>query len=199
MACAPNKSGRGSPIGTAKSTSPSLSSTYRYGITSSNAAASSGVAANTAVISSSTDKDWFKFTTTSSAPKVKVSLTNLPAVVERTVQFAHAFALARGAIDVWTGQVQDAPSPTYTLVQSYEGARGQLWHVDLYRLKRAEEAFELGLEDAFADAACLIEWPERLEGMLPRDRLDIALDTQGEGRRAMLNGRGKWGARVGSI
>jgi tRNA threonylcarbamoyladenosine biosynthesis protein TsaE len=107
--------------------------------------------------------------------------------------------LARGVIEAWTGEAQEAPSPTYTLVQTYDGARGQLWHVDLYRLKRAEEAFELGLDDAFADAACLIEWPERLDGALPRDRLDIALEPQGEGRRATLNGRGKWGARIGSI
>ena len=107
--------------------------------------------------------------------------------------------LARGAIEAWTGEAQEAPSPTYTLVQTYEGDRGQLWHVDLYRLKRAEEALELGLEDAFVDAACLIEWPERLEGMLPRDRLDIALESEGEARRATLKGRGKWGARVGSI
>ncbi|MBS0384532.1 MAG: tRNA (adenosine(37)-N6)-threonylcarbamoyltransferase complex ATPase subunit type 1 TsaE [Proteobacteria bacterium] len=107
--------------------------------------------------------------------------------------------LARGAIEAWTGETQEAPSPTYTLVQTYDGPRGQLWHVDLYRLKRAEEAFELGLEDAFVEAACLIEWPERLEGALPRDRLDIALAMQEEGRRATLSGRGKWGARVGSI
>ena len=106
---------------------------------------------------------------------------------------------ARGAIEAWTGEAEEAPSPTYTLVQTYDGPRGQLWHIDLYRLKRAQEAWELGLEDAFADAACLIEWPERLGGLLPRDRLDIALETHGEGRRAKLDGRGKWGARVGSI
>lgn len=107
--------------------------------------------------------------------------------------------LARGAIAAWTGKVQEAPSPTYVLVQTYEGPRGQLWHVDLYRLERAEEALELGLEDAFVDAACLIEWPQRLGAQLPRDRLDIALETHGQGRRAILSGRGKWGARVGSI
>ena len=54
--------------------------------------------------------------------------------------------LARGAIETWTGEAQETPSPTYTLVQMYDGPRGQLWHVDLYRLKRAEEATELGLE-----------------------------------------------------
>lgn len=107
--------------------------------------------------------------------------------------------LARGAIEAWTGQLEEAPSPTYTLVQTYDGARGQLWHVDLYRLKRPEEAWELGLEDAFFDAACLIEWPERLEGQLPRDRLDIALTQDGEGRRAMLAGAGRWSSRVDTI
>jgi tRNA threonylcarbamoyladenosine biosynthesis protein TsaE len=107
--------------------------------------------------------------------------------------------LARGAIEAWTGEPQEAPSPTYTLVQTYQGAKGELWHVDLYRLKRAEEAFELGLEDAFVQAACLVEWPDRIAGLLPRDRLDIELETCGEGRLAKLAGRGAWGARVGSI
>lgn len=107
--------------------------------------------------------------------------------------------LARGAIEAWTGQSEEAPSPTYTLVQTYEGARGQLWHVDLYRLKRPDEAWELGLEDAFFDAACLIEWPERLEGQLPRERLDIALTQDGDGRRAVLSGAGRWSSRVDTI
>jgi tRNA threonylcarbamoyladenosine biosynthesis protein TsaE len=107
--------------------------------------------------------------------------------------------LARGAIEAWTGAPEEAPSPTYTLVQTYQGANGELWHVDLYRLKREEEALELGLEDAFAQAACLIEWPERMADVLPRDRLDITLEMKGDGRVAKLAGRGAWGARVGSI
>lgn len=107
--------------------------------------------------------------------------------------------LARGAISAWTGANEDAPSPTYTLVQTYEGPRGELWHVDLYRLRRPDEAWELGLEDAFASAACLIEWPERLEGQLPRDRLDIALVPQGEGRRASLTAHGAWRERLAAI
>jgi tRNA threonylcarbamoyladenosine biosynthesis protein TsaE len=107
--------------------------------------------------------------------------------------------LARGAIEAWTGEPGEAPSPTFTLVQTYEGARGELWHVDLYRLRRPEEALELGLVDAFASAACLIEWPERLEGRMPRDRLDIALTPRGEGRSAALTGHGAWRTRLGSI
>jgi len=107
--------------------------------------------------------------------------------------------LARGAIAAWTGQNEDAPSPTYTLVQTYEGARGELWHVDLYRLKRPEDAWELGLEDAFSTAACLIEWPERLEGHLPRNRLDIELTPQGDGRTAALTAHGAWREKLGSV
>lgn len=107
--------------------------------------------------------------------------------------------LARGAIEAWTGEAEEAPSPTYTLVQTYEGERGELWHVDLYRLKQPDDAWELGLEDAFADAACLIEWPERLEGQLPRDRLDIALASAGEGRNAALTAHGAWRTRLATI
>jgi len=107
--------------------------------------------------------------------------------------------LARGAIEAWTETETETPSPTYTLVQTYEGARGELWHVDLYRLKRPDDAWELGLEDAFADAACLIEWPERLEGQLPRDRLDVELKPEGEGRSAALKAHGAWRTRLATI
>ncbi len=107
--------------------------------------------------------------------------------------------LARGAIVAWTGQLEEAPSPTYTLVQTYEGAKGELWHVDLYRLKRPDDAWELGLEDAFAEAACLIEWPERLENQLPANRLDIALSLDGEGRTAELVAHGAWRTRLATI
>jgi tRNA threonylcarbamoyladenosine biosynthesis protein TsaE len=106
---------------------------------------------------------------------------------------------ARGAIEAWTGEAQDAPSPTYTLVQTYEGPRGELWHADLYRLKRPEDAWELGLEDTFANAACLIEWPERLEGALPGDRLDIAFEAEGEGRLAILTAHGAWRQKLDAI
>lgn len=107
--------------------------------------------------------------------------------------------LARGAIEAWTGAPEDAPSPTYTLLQIYDGPKGCLWHVDLYRLKGAEEAWELGLEDAYAEAACLIEWPERLGGAAPVDRLDVDLAPEGEGRRATLTARGAWRGRLDAI
>lgn len=107
--------------------------------------------------------------------------------------------LARGAIEAWTGRTDEAPSPTYTLVQTYEGARGELWHCDLYRLQRPEDAWELGLEDAFAAAACLIEWPERLGDQMPRNRLDLALAPEGDGRRASLRAHGAWRVPLDAI
>ena len=107
--------------------------------------------------------------------------------------------LARGAIEAWSGYPEDAPSPTYTLVQIYEGAKGELWHVDLYRLKRPDEAWELGLEDAFASAACLVEWPERMGGQLPRDRLEIELAPSGDGRTAVLTAHGAWRTKLATI
>jgi len=107
--------------------------------------------------------------------------------------------LARGAISAWTGSDEEAPSPSYTLVETYSGPRGELWHVDLYRLKGPDEVVELGLDQAFAEAACLIEWPERLEGALPRDRLDIVLSQAAPGRRAALTAHGVWRQKLATI
>lgn len=99
--------------------------------------------------------------------------------------------LARGLIEGWTGAAEDAPSPTYTLVQVYEAAHGPLWHMDLYRLNDPDEAYELGLEDALVEALTVIEWPERLPGFAPRDRLEIDLAPRGGGRQAIVQGFGR--------
>lgn len=93
---------------------------------------------------------------------------------------------------------EEVPSPTFTLEQVYERAPAPVWHVDLYRLARPEDAEELGLEEAFAEAIVLIEWPERLAGRLPPDRLEIRLSygVGEDARRAALTGRGAWGPRL---
>lgn len=79
-----------------------------------------------------------------------------------------------------SGSIEEVPSPTYTLAQVYEVPGLEIWHVDLYRLAGKEEAVELGLEDAFAQAACLIEWPDRLGDLAPRDALELRIE-QGAG------------------
>ncbi len=98
--------------------------------------------------------------------------------------------LARGVVAAWTGHEQETPSPSYTLAQGYDGPRGILTHMDLYRLNRPEEALELGLEDAMQDGAVLIEWPERLGFYAPQRRLEIALSWQKAGRLARLSHKG---------
>lgn len=113
--------------------------------------------------------------------------------------------LARAAIRARLAMPDlEVPSPTFTLVQTYEAPDLEIWHVDLYRLERPGDALELGLEEAFADAAMLIEWPGRLGDALPAARLDLALtiigapDTGGDGaRRAMLaDPAGVWAGRI---
>jgi tRNA threonylcarbamoyl adenosine modification protein YjeE len=84
------------------------------------------------------------------------------------------------------------PSPTFTLVQSYDTPHLSISHYDLYRLKSARELDELGLEDALEQGAALIEWPERAEGRLPADRLTIALHADGAARHADLSGPARW-------
>ena len=83
-------------------------------------------------------------------------------------------AFARGFISACGGD-GEVPSPTFTLVQIYETPNATIYHFDLYRLDRPDDAFEIGIEDAFADGISLIEWPERLGRYLPAERLDIDL------------------------
>ena len=104
--------------------------------------------------------------------------------------------LARGLVRALTRPDEDVPSPTFTLVQFYEGRRFPLAHFDLYRLERAGEAFEVGLDEALEDGAAIIEWPERLGSDLPADRLDIDIVMQGEGRVARLAAHGAWEGRT---
>ena len=100
--------------------------------------------------------------------------------------------LARGLIRALTRPDEEAPSPTFTLVQTYDGPDFAIAHLDLYRLSGPEETRELGLDEALEDGAVVIEWPERLEGRLPPDRLDIRLCMVGEGRVAELERHGRW-------
>lgn len=104
--------------------------------------------------------------------------------------------LARALVRALTTPDEEVPSPTFTLVQFYEGPRLTVAHFDLYRLSDPDEAYEIGLDEALDAGAAVIEWPERLEGRLPLDRLDIEIAlAENGGRTARLTPHGAWEGR----
>jgi tRNA threonylcarbamoyl adenosine modification protein YjeE len=94
----------------------------------------------------------------------------------------------------------EVPSPSFTLIQTYDLPRFPVVHADLYRLSGAAELAELGFEDLPADAVTLLEWPDRAAGSLPPDRLDIAITLAPElgleHRNLVITGYGAFGPRA---
>ena len=94
--------------------------------------------------------------------------------------------LARGIVQELTGE-SEVPSPTYTLVQTYEGGTGEeVWHADLYRLEAPEDVHPLGLLEVMDEVVSLIEWPERLGAWRPAHALTVEIGFDGDGRSVVL-------------
>ncbi|MBL8637013.1 MAG: tRNA (adenosine(37)-N6)-threonylcarbamoyltransferase complex ATPase subunit type 1 TsaE [Alphaproteobacteria bacterium] len=70
------------------------------------------------------------------------------------------------------------PSPTFTLLQTYEGPKGSVFHYDLYRLKDPEEIFNLGWEESLAEGVVIVEWPDRLGPYRPHKSLALKFENQ---------------------
>jgi tRNA threonylcarbamoyladenosine biosynthesis protein TsaE len=97
-------------------------------------------------------------------------------------------AFARALINALAAAPEEVPSPTFTLVQTYDLPNISVWHFDLYRLKEEErDILELGWDEARRHGVALVEWPDRLGGLLPKDRLeiDIAFHKDSENARVV--------------
>lgn len=90
---------------------------------------------------------------------------------------------AKAVIQELTGRNEDVPSPTFTLLQSYDTPLGEVFHFDFYRLKNPEEAYEIGIEDAFESGICLIEWPEKIGALLPKRAINVCFEMTDKGRQ----------------
>ena len=103
---------------------------------------------------------------------------------------------ARALISALRGEETEVPSPTYTLVQTYDGPDFPIFHFDLYRLDDPNDVFELGWDETQIGVA-LIEWPDRAGAHLPRWRLDLSLEIIGDIRKARLEPQGEdWQTRL---
>jgi tRNA threonylcarbamoyladenosine biosynthesis protein TsaE len=108
-------------------------------------------------------------------------------------------AFSRALIRARLGRMEDVPSPTFTLVQTYDDPKGDIWHCDLYRLTHPDEIFELGLDEAFATAICLIEWPDRLGTDAPATALRMEF-TAGETTHSVkITAPPIWAARLKAV
>ena len=108
-------------------------------------------------------------------------------------------AFARALIRARLGRMEDVPSPTFTLVQTYETPDVDIWHCDLYRLTHPDEALELGLDEAFENAICLIEWPDRLGDAAPLNALRLAFSVRDDGHHVIVSGPESWATRLGGL
>ncbi|MEO0486756.1 MAG: tRNA (adenosine(37)-N6)-threonylcarbamoyltransferase complex ATPase subunit type 1 TsaE [Pseudomonadota bacterium] len=105
---------------------------------------------------------------------------------------------ARALIQTLLEVPEDVPSPTFTLVQTYETARFDVWHCDLYRLTSADELTEIGLEEAFEHAVTLIEWPDRLGDMRPEHAITLHFEPAdaADARVLTVTGHAPWVAHL---
>ncbi len=110
--------------------------------------------------------------------------------------------LARAVIRAWVGSRIDVPSPTFTLVQRYEGGDCPITHVDLYRIGGPDELVELGLDEAGDRGVLIVEWPSRAgDGWFPPSALSIKIaDVGGQSRTLQISSPDEgWGHRLAKL
>lgn len=105
-------------------------------------------------------------------------------------------AFSRAVIRFLAGAEIEVPSPTFTLVQTYDLHPAEVWHCDLYRLTHPDEAYELGLDEAFETAICLIEWPDRLGDTKPDNALNLHFEALQDGHAVSFSADDQWASRL---
>jgi len=95
-----------------------------------------------------------------------------------------------------TGQIEDVPSPTFTIVQRYAAGPLQIVHADLYRLKNSVELDEIALIDDVGAALVIVEWPALLPDWIATEALSLFIAEEAAGRRVTASGAKPWAARL---
>lgn len=112
-------------------------------------------------------------------------------------------AFTRALVNVLSPTPQEVPSPTFTLVQTYDLKDFTLWHFDLYRIEKQEDILELGWDEVRRGGVAVVEWPERLgqgtRGFLPKDRLEINISFVKDSENARLLTLTPFGAWQGRL
>ena len=120
------------------------------------------------------------------ATKLKENLQNGDVILLKGEIGAGKSHFARSLIQAAMDKVEEVPSPTFTLVQTYCTKVGSIWHADLYRLNDHNDIFELGLIDAFGNEIVLIEWPDRLGYLEPSNALTIEIIILEDDKREVI-------------
>ena len=82
------------------------------------------------------------------------------------------------------GSEDTVTSPTFALVNEYEGDEGLIYHFDFYRIDKVEEVFDLGYEEYFYSGdLCLVEWPEKIEALIPDDVMTVKIEVEDDEER----------------
>jgi len=109
-------------------------------------------------------------------------------------------SFARFFIRSLTNNKEEIPSPTFTLMQSYDTPNFPIHHIDLYRINSTAEVIELGIEESFDNGVSLIEWPKLAEPIFPSSYLAIELSfLENDIRLAKINSFGNWIDRIKAL
>ena len=127
------------------------------------------------------------------------NLSDLPAAAEKLMKFAgdEKIFLFNGdmgagkttfikSICKYAGIDENVTSPTFSIVNEYRSAETRIYHFDFYRLKKQEEALDMGYEEYFYSGNyCFIEWPEKIESLLPQHYIRIDIQVYPDGKRSL--------------